>query len=189
MADTAALIDANVFYTMAATDIILETARAGLIRAHWTDLIHDEWINGLHRNEPSRTRDILERRRRAMDAAVRDALVTGFEHLIPTLTLPDPNDRHVLAAAIISRCDLIVTFNLRDFPNDALASHGIAAVHPDAFLIGLMDAQEGAFLACVKTTRTRMKNPPRTPEEHVARLARVGLTRLAARLGGHTDTI
>jgi hypothetical protein len=87
-----AMIDANVFYGMTSTDLMMELAHKGLFIARWTDLIHDEWVYRLQRNRP----DIQPaRRRQHMDAAIRDALVVGFEQRIPALGLPDPNDRHV----------------------------------------------------------------------------------------------
>ena len=81
-------------------------------RARWTAEIHAEWITALLRNEPHRNQVSLERTRELMDSNTRDCLVTGYAHLIPSMTLPDPDDRHVLAAAIAGRCDAIVTQNL-----------------------------------------------------------------------------
>jgi hypothetical protein len=69
----------------------------------------------------------LERTRSLMNAYVRDALVDGYQSLVPALELPDPNDRHVLAAAIQCGADLILTFNLDDFPEQALTIHGLGA--------------------------------------------------------------
>lgn len=74
------------------------------------------------RNRPDLSRKQLERTRSLMNAHVRDALVDGHLSLIPALALPDPDDRHVLAAAIQCGADLIITFNLDDFPERALAS-------------------------------------------------------------------
>ena len=74
-----------------------------------------------------------------MIEAVPDCLVTGYESLIDGLELPDEGDRHVLAAAIRSQAQAIVTFNLKDFPASILDSHDIEALHPDDFLLGLMD--------------------------------------------------
>jgi len=73
-----------------------------------------------------------------MDQHATDALVTGYEELIDGLHLPDPDDRHVLAAAIRGRADVIVTCNLKDFPAGALKSYGIEAQHPDEFLLNLL---------------------------------------------------
>ena len=69
-----------------------------------------------------------------MDENINDALVSGYEHIVDQLTLPDADDRHVLAAAIHDGANIIVTVNLRDFPADTLATHGITALHPDTFI-------------------------------------------------------
>jgi len=95
--------------------------------------IHEEWINALLRKNTF-TREKLERVRDLMDAHAKDARVTGYELLIDTLDLPDPDDRHVLAAAICCGADAIVTFNLKDFPKDKLAHYGIEVIHPDDFI-------------------------------------------------------
>ena len=125
------LLDANILYPAPVRDIFLQLATDDLVRAKWTADIHREWIDALLRNEPQRDRAALERTRGLMNRATRDCLVTGYERLIPALDLSDPDDRHVLAAAIVGRCDVIVTCNLRDFPEAAVASYGIAVQHPD----------------------------------------------------------
>ena len=91
-----------------------------------------------------------------MNKAVPDALVTGYQETIPTLTLPDPTDRHVLAAAIVGRADVIVTSNLKDFPADVLQPYGIEAQHPDEFLMHQRDLNHDRFLECVKRIRARL---------------------------------
>jgi hypothetical protein len=80
----------------------MHLALADLFRAKWTDEIHDERTRSVLENRPDPTREQLERTRELMNGHVRDCLVIGYEVLIPELTLPDPDDRHVLAAAIIA---------------------------------------------------------------------------------------
>jgi predicted nucleic acid-binding protein len=111
-----ALLDANVLYPAPVRDILIQLAVTDIFHAKWTADIHEEWIRSLLRDQPQRDRAVLERTRDLMDKAVDDCLVTGYRALIPSLDLPDPDDRHVLAAAIAGRCDVIVTQNLRDFP-------------------------------------------------------------------------
>jgi hypothetical protein len=75
-----------------------------------------------------------------------------------------------------------VTFDLKDFPPSALARHGIVAVHPDAFLLDIATDHEAPFLACVKACRSRLLNPPQTPDQHLAQMVKVGLPLLAGKL-------
>src|SRR5688572_14428132 len=99
MAIITALLDANVLYPAALRDLLLWLATTDLFRARWTDAIHDEWIRSLLTRRPDLSRERLERTRQLMDQNVDDCLIVGFEALIDTLVLPDPNDRHVVAAA------------------------------------------------------------------------------------------
>ena len=108
-----ALYDACVLYPAPIRDVLMRLALTDLYRARWTNLIHEEWIRSVLANRRDLTRAQLERTRDLMNAHARDALISGFEDLIPSLTLPDPDDRHVLAAAIRGRVDVIVTYNLK----------------------------------------------------------------------------
>ena len=100
-------------------------ALSDLFRARWSNDIHEEWIRNLLEDRPDLTRERLERTRDKMNSHIRGCLVTGYEPLIAGLTLPDPDDRHVLAAAIRASAEVIVTFNLKDFPPVQLAPLGI----------------------------------------------------------------
>ena len=115
-----------------------------------------------------------------MDRAVPDALVTGFKSLIPTLELPDPDDRHVLAAALRGRCDVIVTYNLKDFPSETLSPLDIEAQHPDEFISHLINLRPDAVLVTAKRCRERLKTPPKTIEEYVLCLADQRLPELSS---------
>ncbi len=105
-----------------------------LFRARWTEEILDECYRNLAKNRPDLQSIQLARTRELMNAHVLDALITGYEALIPSLTLPDPTDRHVLAAAICGGVDSIITYNLTDFATQALKIFGIEAQHPDEFI-------------------------------------------------------
>jgi hypothetical protein len=104
-----------------------------------------------------------------------DALVTDFDQLTGILQLPDPDDRHVLAAAIKGRADLIVTANLKDFPRSELAPWGIEAQHPDEFLTHQFHLSQPQFLTAVKAVRLRLKKPPKTVEDYLDTLRVQGL--------------
>lgn len=114
------LFDANVLYSKHIRSLLVELARSGLFRAKWSADIHREWIDALLKKRPDLERTRLERTRRLVDTSLPDALVVGYEDLISALSLPDPDDRHVLAAAIRCGASAIVTFNERHFPADQL---------------------------------------------------------------------
>ena len=100
------LYDACVLYPAPLRDLLMHLATRALFSAKWTDAIHDEWISSVLKDRSDLTKEQLERTRRLMNGHVRDCLVTGYESLIPSLALPDPEDRHVLAAAIVCKAGL-----------------------------------------------------------------------------------
>jgi predicted nucleic acid-binding protein len=120
VASFTAFYDADVLYGSQLRNLMMHLAMTGLFRARWSDGVHEEWMTRLLKNRPDLTREKLERTRMLMDQHAQDALVTGYEDLIEGLRLPDPDDRHVLAAAIRGRADVIVTRNTKHFPDDAL---------------------------------------------------------------------
>ena len=177
-----ALLDANVLYPAPMRDLLLQLAVSDIFRARWTADIHREWQDALLRNEPHRERAALDRTRQLMDAHVRDCLVAGYERLIPGLELPDPDDRHVLAAAIVGRCDVIITQNVGDFPEAILKSYGIGAQHPDEFLMDLLSFDVAIFCAAVARVRRRLVRPPYSVDEYLGILTRQGLVGTVAEL-------
>lgn len=177
-----ALYDANVLYPASLRDLLIRLARTGLVGARWTNLIHDEWIRNLLANRPDLTAAQLQRTRELMERAVPGALVEGFEQWIPRLTLPDPDDRHVLAAAIASSADVIVTFNTKDFPGDRVAEHGIVVKDPDTFVLELLSSHPEVVHAAARAQRASLRKPPRSPEEYLADLGSGGLKRFAEAL-------
>ena len=94
-----------------------------------------------------------------MGQAVPDSLVTGFQPLEEAITLPDPDDRHVLAAAIRANAQVIVTFNLNDFPPAVLAQYDIEAKHRDDFLLDSLDIAPGTLVRCLTEQAAVLKNP------------------------------
>ena len=171
-----AVYDANVLYPAPLRDLLMHLALTGVYRARWTAQIHDEWKRNLLINRQDLTQAQLDRTSAAMDSAIPDALVTGYEPICAGLTLPDPDDRHILAAAIKCSASVIVTFNLKDFPSDALEPFEIEAVHPDDFVADLFDLDQAAVLEAVQSQRASLKNPPHTARELLDRLLVQGLT-------------
>lgn len=171
-----AVYDANVLYPAPLRDFLMHLALTGVYRARWTAEIHEEWKRNLLLNRPDLSREQLDRTSSAMDRAVPDALVTGHESLCSSLNLPDPDDRHVLAAAIKCGASVIVTFNLKDFPSDVLESFEVEAMHPDDFIADLFDLDQAAVLQAAQAQRASLRNPPRTAREFLERLSLQGLT-------------
>ena len=167
----------------------MELAASNLFRARWTESIHDEWTVNLIRNRPDLSKEKITRLRNLMNDSVLDALVTGYEMLIESLSLPDPDDRHVLAAAIRSGAGTIVTYNIKDFPAESLSPFGIEAQHPDDFLVHLIDLHPAATSAAAKRHRARLKNPPRTVDEYLETLAKLSLPETVARLQEYSEVI
>ena len=148
-----------------------------LVRPKWTDQIHEEWMRNVLRNHVDISKEAVERVRQLMDAHAGDCLVRGYRHRMEALTLPDPNDVHVLAAAVESDAEAIVTWNLTDFPSQVADKHGIEVVTPDQFVEGLLASQPVAVTLAMREHRLSLKNPSKTPEEYLGTLAKQGLSR------------
>jgi predicted nucleic acid-binding protein len=168
--------DACVLYPAPLRDLLMRLALTDLYRARWSVQIHEEWINAVLRNRPVLSREQLERTRSLMNAHVRDALVNGHQSLIPALELPDPDDRHVLAAAIQCGADLILTFNLDDFPEQTLSIYGLGACHPDLFLVDQLNLDAERVCMAMRQHRASLRNPPKTVEEYLVTLEEQGLS-------------
>ncbi len=162
-------------------DFLIRLARTGLFSAKWTDDIQEEWIRSLSARRPE-IAESLQRTRALMEQAVPDCLVHGYEPLVHALDLPDPNDRHVLAAAIRSGAQAIITFNLRDFPESRLEPFDLEALHPDAFVEQQLDLGEGAVLRAAKEARAALRNPEVDPAIYIDTLEKHGLVVTAQRL-------
>lgn len=174
-----ALLDANVLYPATLRSLLIDLAVADLYMAFWTNEIHDEWIRNLASHRPELDRAKLERTRALMDRALDTALLTDVPPLRTAITLPDMDDRHVLAAALHAGADVIVTQNLRDFPALVLGPLGLQAMAPEDFLLDLLGTDPRRFTGAVRAGRSRLRNPPFTAQEHLDALARQGLPQLA----------
>lgn len=160
-----------------------------LYRAKWTNAIHEEWIRNVLINRPDLKREQLERTRDLMNENVRDCIVEGYETLIPALTLPDIDDRHVLAAAIRSSSSVIVTYNLKDFPAKIVKGYGIEAQHPDDFLVHLLDLSSTTVCESMKRQRLSLKKPPLDVENYLNALKRQSLFKTVEMLSQYIDFI
>jgi hypothetical protein len=184
-----ALIDANVLYDVVLRDLLMQLALSRLFRARWTAKINDEWTRSLLANRPDISAAQIDYTKAMMARAVPDGLVEGYEKLIVTLELPDPGDRHVLAAAIAAQADVIVTLNLKDFPREALQPHGIDPWSPDQFLAILSDVAPEGVIAAARECRARLANPPLSADDYLTVLGRHGLTATAEFLRANSGGI
>ena len=173
--------DANVLYPFHLRNLFVQLGVEYLVSPRWTDAIHDEWIRTLAADGRV-ARDRLLRTRALMLRALPEAMVSGFEHRIDSLTLPDPDDRHVLAAAIEARAEAIVTFNLQHFPAGTLARFGITAQHPDEFMCTLLAEDPEAVLAVLDAARQNLTTTAPDARSFIILLDRQGLHRFAAEI-------
>jgi predicted nucleic acid-binding protein len=183
------VLDACVLYPAPLRDLLLSLPSAGIYRARWTHLIQDEWLRNLAANRPDLKPEALRRTIAIMNEAVDDCLVEKFEYLLTSLTLPDPDDRHVLAAAIAGHADAIVTLNLKDFPSQNVGAHGIEVLHPDDFIIAQYDLDPIGVLTAVKANRGRLRKPPKSADELIATYELQGLPQTCTILRNAIDLI
>ena len=174
--------DANALYPNAQRDLLIRVAQHGLVQAKWTEEILDEMCRARKRKHPDLAPGKLTRLRALMNAAVADCLVTGYEDLIEGLKLPDPDDRHVLAAAIKASAQVIVTANLSDFPADYLRQWNIEAKSPDDFVLDQINIDDRVVFSCVQEIANDRKQPPKTVEDVLSELDNSGLVSSAAAL-------
>lgn len=168
MSNFTVIYDACVLYPAPLRDLLMRLALTDLYRAKWTDDIHEEWIRSLLRNRPDLTDEQLQKTRKKMDSHVRDCLVDGYEDIIEGLKLPDPKDRHVLAAAIKANAQTIVTFNLSDFPKHITSKYEVDIQHPDEFIRHLIDLAPAQVIRTIQETRLSLKKPQKTAKEYLA---------------------
>jgi predicted nucleic acid-binding protein len=183
------VLDACVLYSALLRDLWMRLQLENAIQARWTHLIHDEWSRNALKNHPDSQPEQWQRIVELMDRYAGDAPVTGFEHLIETLQLPDPDDRHVLAAAIQARASAIITINLKDFPVSTLEPLGIRVVHPDDFLLEVIEFNLEAVLMALRKQRTQLKKPSMTASAFLGLFAKHNLPRSGAKLMNHISEI
>jgi len=189
MARFIVIYDSCVLYPASLRDLLMRLALTDLYQAKWTKDIHKEWMRNLLKNRPDLTEKQLEQTRSKMDLHVRDCLVDGYEELIEGLRLPDPNDRHILAAAIKANAQTIVTYNLSDFPSSIVSKYEMDIQHPDEFLRNLLDLAPARVIRTVQETRLSLKNPPKNSGEYLAILEKQSLPQTVTYLRGYENLI
>lgn len=175
-----AFLDTSAVFGGALNDLLLTLAERGMFRPLWSQGVFDELERNLeHRNLPA---SAIAHRIAMMRGAFPDAEVIGYTDLIDTMKCDD-GDRHILAAAVRANAALLVTFNLRHFPAEALEPYDIEARHPDEFLLDQLELHESTVLAGVTDVLSSYENPPMTLAEYLDLLARSGVSRFAERVG------
>jgi predicted nucleic acid-binding protein len=181
MARPVALLDANVLYPARLRDLLIRLDIAGLYQARWSEQILDECFENLAKKRPDLADGRLDRTREHMKAALPDAIVADYEDLIDEQDLPDPDDHHVLAAAIKAGATHLVTNNLDDFPAEKVPE-GLVVVSADAFVIGLADEDTETVLGVVEMQAGQLRNPPMTTPELLDGLEEVDLVEFVRRV-------
>ena len=184
-----AVFDACILYPFHLRNIVVQAAVDRLVDARWTDQIHDEWVRNVAADAPAIPVERLRAIRRLMNAALPGATVVGYEDLVPTVSLPDPDDRHVVAAAITAGASVIVTWNLRDFPATALKKYGLRRQTPDAFLAELYDGAPDLIVGSLANARRNLNKSRVSASQFIDILGKQKLTQLVTRLNKHANNL
>lgn len=151
------VLDTNVVYPVIIRDILFWFAFYDLYTPKWSEHIFDEWKRIM--KEKGVSEEEANKRVAKVNAAFPDALVKNYKALIDHLELPDKNDRHVLAAAIKTNANLIVTNNIKDFPEDYLQSFNLSVKAADDFLTDIIDINPEQAVTAFKEMVLNKKNP------------------------------
>jgi hypothetical protein len=180
-----AVFDACILYPFHLRNILIQLAVDRLVEARWTDEIHDEWIRNVAARAPSVPTERLQNTRRLMNAALPTGLVGGFEDHIPKVNLPDPNDRHVVAAGIAAGASIILTWNLRHFPAKELKKYGLRRQTPDVFVSDLYDKIPDLVIGSLANARRNLTKTRPSRSDFVKILNNQNLLELAKHVEKH----
>lgn len=179
-----AFLDTCVLYPAYLCDTLLRLAEASAYRPLWSpDILMELRRNLIGRGIPG---ERVDRRIAKMSRSFPDALVAGYESLVDGMT-NHPKDRHVLAAAVRANAEVIVTFNLHDFPGPALKPYDIEAIHPDDFLLDQLDLYPGVTLDVLRRQAASYRRVPNTVPDILVLLERTGTPRFAAEVRRHLE--
>lgn len=184
-----AFLDANVLHPAFLRGAMLWFADERLFRPAWSADVIEEWRRSIKRRYPDVGDDRLDAQQAIMTDQFPDAEVSGYQPIIQALNLPDPDDRHVLAAAVVGKCHGIITANLKDFPAQTLQGFKLDLIHPDDFIVNIIDLHPGRALAACKRHRAAMSKSTPTPEDYLARFGACGLVQAHARLSDYKDLL
>jgi predicted nucleic acid-binding protein len=171
------VLDTNVIYPIETRDILFWFAFYELFTIKWSKDVFTEWENVMRRKGASELE--IQKRIENANSAFPDAQVLNYEDLIEKLELPDPDDRHVVAAAIKTNADLIVTNNIKDFPETYLAKYGLKAINPDDFLTDLIDLNPDQAVKAFRKLVLNRRNPDLDEFQVLESLRKNGLKQTA----------
>lgn len=184
-----AIFDACILYPFHLRNVVVQAAVDRLVEARWTDVIHDEWIRSLAARMPTVPAARLQGTRRLMNQALPAATVSGYEGHIARVKLPDPDDRHVVAAAITAGATLILTWNLRHFPASELKKFGLRKETPDTFLSSLYDEVPDLVIGSLANARRNLSRTQVSPLDFIDILRSQRLTGIAQRAQKHAENL
>ncbi|MEM0976946.1 MAG: PIN domain-containing protein [Pseudomonadota bacterium] len=176
-----ACLDACVLVPTALRGILLRMAEADAFEPIWSDRIFEEWRRADMRLHPD-AEAVLGATQALLRDRWRDASIVENTELEDRIALPDADDRHVLATAVLGQADILVTANLRDFPLAATSRFGIALRHPDAFLLELLEVWRDPVQGAVDEEYRLAMNVTKQTFSKRAFLKRIGLPRTAKAL-------
>jgi hypothetical protein len=178
-----AVFDSCILYPFHLRNIIVQAAVDRLIEARWTDEIHDEWMRNLMVQMPAiPMEERLHVTRQLMNGALPTATIRGYEEHIPRVTLPDPDDRHVVAAGIAAHASHVLTWNLRHFPTNELKKFGLRRMTPDAYLSALFNKIPDLVISSLANARRNLSKTRVSASDFIDILERQKLVQVAKRV-------
>ncbi len=188
------LTDACSLFSPLTRNLLLSLAEGEFFRLRWSERILDEVEQAITRSYAQKgVADGAERAARArgaMERAFEEAAVTGYDGLLSNLgELPDADDAHVIAAAIKTRASVIVTENLRHFPDRILKPLDLEAKRADTFIADTIDLDIGRAIPIVRRMRERLKRPEKTAEALLLDMEASGLTQTVDSLRAHVQSL
>lgn len=184
-----AFLDANVLHPAFTRGALLWFADERLFRPAWSAGVMEEWRRSLLRRRPDLQEAQLDAQWQIMDEQFPDANVAAHDALVEALELPDKDDRHVLSAAIVGKCHGIITSNLKDFPADRLRPFNMEVIHPDDFIVNIIDLHPDRALAACKRHRAAMGKSNPSQEEYLERFLASGLVQAHGRLASSVELL
>ena len=187
-----AFVDACVLAKSLPRNLVLTLAEAEFFRVRWSRPIMDETKRAIERMLAAKP-DAAKRAAQACDAmerAFEDAMVDGFDRFLPVCAvLPDQNDIHVLAAAIKTRADVLVTDNLKHFPENVLETFNMEVRSADEFIADTVALDEGRAVAAIGRMRQDSRRPPLTAEKLLLTMEARGLLQTADALKPYVGSL